>query len=83
MFLLNFKEGEECDTGKETNLRSEEDVKDPDQHNSIPEFTKNENQDAIDRLKKKKEKQKTAVEYEPNSSKIAVMLRNKNQNHLQ
>ena len=56
MFLRNFREGEECDTGKETNLRTEEDVKDPDQHNSIPEFTKNEIQDAIDRLKKRKSK---------------------------
>ena len=46
----------------------------PDQFNSIPEFTKSEIQDAIDRLKKK---QKTAVEYELNSSKIAVTIRRK------
>ena len=55
---------------------TENDKKDPDQHNSIPEFTKIEIQVAINRLKKKG-KRKTAVEYELNSSKTVVTTRKK------
>ena len=69
-------------TEKGTDLLTEVEEEDPEQNNFIKEFTKKKQiQDAIDRLKK--EKQKTAVEFGPNSSKIAVMLREKNQNDLQ
>ena len=56
-------------------LRTEDDEKETDPHNTIPEFIKNEIQDAIDRLKKGK--RKTAMEYKLNNSKIAVMIRRK------
>ena len=39
-FYQDFYEGEEDDTGKGTDSRTEEDEKDLGQHNSIPEFTK-------------------------------------------
>ena len=80
-FYEDLYEGEESGTGQSIDSRTEEDERIPDQHVPIPEFTKNEIQDAIDRLKK--EKQKTAVEHELNNSKIAVTKRGKNQDDLQ
>ena len=44
--------------------RIEDDEKDPDQHNSIPEFTKNKIQNAIDRLKKKEAKNNNGIRAE-------------------
>ena len=74
-FYEDLYEGEEGDTGKETNLRTEEDVKDPDQQNSIPELQKMRFKMSV--TASKKEKQKTTAEFELNSSKIAVTLRKK------
>ena len=53
-FYEDLYEGEDGDTGKGTDSRTVEDGKDLDleSQNSIPEFTVNEIQDAIDRLKK-------------------------------
>ena len=53
-FYEDLYEGEDGDTGKGTDSRTVEDGKDldPESQNSIPEFTVNEIQDAIDRLKK-------------------------------
>ena len=56
-------------------LSVEDNEKEPEQSNSLKEFTIDEIQDAIDRLKKGK--RETAMEYEPNSSKIAVMRQKK------
>ena len=44
--------------------RTDDDEKDPDQHNSIPEFTKNEIQDAIDRLNKGKARDSNGIREE-------------------
>ena len=44
--------------------RTEADKSDPSQHNSIPEFTKNESQNAIDRLKKGKAKDSNGIRAE-------------------
>ena len=74
-------EGDDDCTERGTDLRTEDDGKDPEQDNSIKEFTITEIQDAIDR--QKKEKRKTAMEYELNSSKTAVTTRKKNQDNLQ
>ena len=58
-FYEDLYEGEEDDTGKGSDSRSEEEEKDPGQHNSIPEFTKRDSR--CHRTPQKKEKQKTAV----------------------
>ena len=55
-FFEDLYEGEEGYTEKGMASRTENDDKDHDQRNSIPEFTKHEIQDAIDRLKKGKAK---------------------------
>ena len=65
----DLHEGEGDYTGRETELHTEEGGKEIEQDKSIKEFTTNEIQDDIDRRKKKKEKRKTAMEYEPNNSK--------------
>ena len=57
-------EGEEDDEEKRTESRSEEDERIPDQHIPIPEFTKIEFEDAIDRLKKGKAKNSRGVRAE-------------------
>ena len=49
-FYEDLHEGEEGYTEEGMDSRTEDDKTDPGQHNSIPEFTKNEIQDAIDRL---------------------------------
>ena len=62
-FYEDLYEGEEDYTGGETELRTEEDGKDPEQDNSIKE-SKNEIQDAIDRLKKGKAKDSDGIRAE-------------------
>ena len=64
-FYEDLYEGEEGYTEDDMESCTEDDKTDPSQLNSIPEFTKNEIQDAIDRLKKGK--RKTAMEYELSS----------------
>ena len=73
-FCEDLYEGEEDNTKKGTDSRTENDGEEPDRNNSIKEFTTNDIQDAIDRLKKGK--RKTAMEYEPSSKKTAVTIRN-------
>ena len=80
-FYEDLYEGEGDHTGGDMKPNIEDDEKEPEQNNFIKEFTIDEIQDAIDRLKK--EKRKTVMEYEPNSSKIAVTRRKKNQDNLQ
>ena len=63
-FYEDLYEGEDGDTGKGTYSRTDEDEKDPEQQNSIPEFTVNEIQDAFDRLKKGKAKDSSGVRAE-------------------
>ena len=46
----NLYEGEDGNEEKRKNSYTEEDGKAPNHYNPIPEFTKNEIQDAIDRL---------------------------------
>ena len=53
-FYESLYEGEDDEQEKKTVSRTEEDERIPDQHDPIPGFTKNEIQDAIDRLKKGK-----------------------------
>ena len=72
-FYEDLFEGEGDHTGGDAKLSVEDDEKELEQSNSIKEFTIDEIQDAIDRLKKGK--RETAMECEPNSSKIAVMMR--------
>ena len=55
-FYESLYGGEEDDEEKRTESRTDEDERIPDQHDPSPEFTKNEIQDAIDRLKKRKSK---------------------------
>ena len=55
-FHESLYEGEEDDEEQRTESRNEEDERTFDQHDPIPEFTKHEIQDAIDRLKKGKAK---------------------------
>ena len=68
-------------TEKGTNSSIEDDDEDHVQDNFIKEFTKSEIQDAIDRLKR--EKRRTAMEYELNSSKTAVTTRKKKSGQFQ
>ena len=56
-FYEDLYEGVDSDTGQGTDSRTDEDGKDPEQQISIPEFTVNQIQDAIDRLKKEQRKQ--------------------------
>ena len=63
-FYEDLYEGEESDTRKGMDLRTEGDEEIPDQHDSIPEFTNNEIQDAIDRLKKGKAKDSSGIRAE-------------------
>ena len=68
MFTLNFYENlyesEESDTGQEKESRTEEDERILGKHVPVPEFTQNEIQDAIDRLKKGKAKDSSGVRAE-------------------
>ena len=63
-FYEDLYEGEESDTVKGMASRTEEDKRIHDQHVPIPEFTKNEIQYAIDRLKKGKAKDSSGVRAE-------------------
>ena len=53
-FYEDLYEGEDRDTGQGTDSRTDEDGNHPEQQISIPDFTVNEIQDAIDRLKRRK-----------------------------
>ena len=80
-FSESLYEGEVDDEEKRTESRTDEDERIPDQHDPSPEFTKNEIQDAIDRLKKGKAKDSSGVRAE--QLKIAVTIRKKNQDDFQ
>ena len=70
-FYENLYEGEEGENEKKLESRTEDKKRIPDQFNSIPEFT-NRRDPRCHRPPQKGKKQKTAVEYELNSSKTAV-----------
>ena len=63
-FYEDLYEGEEGYIEEDMDSRTDDDKTDPSQHNSIPEFTKNEIQDAIDRLKKGKAKDSNGIRAE-------------------
>ena len=63
-FYEDLYEGDESDTGKGMDSRTEKDERLPDQHDPIPEFRKNEIQDAIDRLKMGKAKDNSGIRAE-------------------
>ena len=80
--LFEAEEGEEDKKEKKTKSRAEDNERMPDQFNHIPESTKKTRSKMLSTASRKV-KQKTAVEYELNSSKIAVTGRRKNQKNLQ
>ena len=63
-FFEDLYEGEAGYTEEDMESRTDDDKTDPSEHNSIPEFTKNEIQDAIDRLKKGKAKDSNGIRAE-------------------
>ena len=63
-FYEDLYEGEGVYTGGGMELNTEDDEKDPEQNNFIKEFTINEIQDAIDRLKKGKAKDSNGIRAE-------------------
>ena len=63
-FYEDLYEGEEDNTEKGTDSRTENDAEEPEQNNSIKEFTTNEIQDAIDRLTKGKAKDSNGIRAE-------------------
>ena len=63
-FYESLYEGEEDDEETRTESRTGKVERLPDQHNPIPEFTQNEIQDAIDRLKKGKAEDSSGVRVE-------------------
>ena len=65
-FYEDLYEGEENDTGYGTDSHTEKDERIPDQHVPIPEFTKK-MRSKMPSTASKKEKKKTAVEYELNN----------------
>ena len=67
-FYESLYEGEEDDEEKRTESRTDEDERIPNQHDPIPECIKIRSK--MPSTASKKEKQKTAVEYELNSSKL-------------
>ena len=92
-FYEDLYEGEDGYTEEGMESCTEDDKTDPSQHNSIPEFTKNEIQDAIDRLKKgiakdsngirAEQLKKTAVTIQKKKSgQSSMKLRSKRTSHL-
>ena len=63
-FYEDLYEGEEGYSEEGMDSRTEDEKTDPNQHNSIPEITKVESQDAIDRLKKGKAKDSNGIRAE-------------------
>ena len=79
-FYEDLYEGEDSGTEKGMDSRTEEDERRPDQHDPFQNLQKM--RFRMPSTASKKGKQKTAVEYELNNSKIAVMKRRKNQDDL-
>ena len=80
-FYEDLYEGEDSGAGKGMDSRTEEDERRPDQHDPIPEFTNNEIQDAIDRLKKGKARDSSGVRAEQLKN-CSDVTKEKNQDDL-